>query len=89
MTARQLLDRAALRSLNKDIRFSGQWEPVKFLTGNEALLADAIQTMSGHFDSLLVSQLSRCRTIEDILVVLEPLVGRNQGNEDDREASLF
>lgn len=90
MTARQLLDRATQRSLNKDIRFAGQWEPAKFLSGNETHLADAIQSLSGHFNSLLPSQLSRCRTIEDILAVLEPLVARDSHRDDDsREGSLF
>lgn len=89
MTARQLLDRATQRSLNKDIRFAGQWEPVKFLSGNETLLADAIQSLSGHSNSTLGSQLSRCRTIEDILAVLEPLVERNHRDDEDRGLSLF
>ena len=72
MTTRQILDRAFLKALNKDISLSGQWEPLDCLPGNEAIVAQYIVALAGGSmdEDRLCRSLRKCRSIEDITEIL-------------------
>ena len=89
MTTRQILDRAFLRALNKDISLAGNWEPLDCLAGNESLIAQHIAMLvSGGVDEDKLGRiLRRCLSIEDIT---EALNAEQLGHVNDTDTgSLF
>lgn len=89
MTTRQILDRAFLRALNKDISLAGNWEPLDCLAGNESLIAQHIAMLvSGGVDEEKLGRiLRRCLSIEDIT---EALNVEQLGHVNDTDTgSLF
>lgn len=90
MTTRQLLDRAVLRALNKDIRLAGNWEPLDGLAGNESFLAQEIAGLSSGYvdENKLTRTLRTCRFIDEVTQALESEQLSTAGG-DTETGSLF